>query len=267
MKKITSLQNPFVKQVVLWQEKSKERKKDGFVVIEGIKEIQKAVSADYEIYTVIFCPEKMAESQILEILPIHKISMTEWIEVNQEVFAKIAYREDIENFVVISRPKSHALSDVKLSSNPLLIVLESVEKPGNLGAILRTADAAGVDALLVCDPQTDIYNPNIIRSSIGCVFSKQIGVCSSEEAIEWLKNQGIKIFCTALTAAKFYHETDFTQASAIVLGTEAFGLTQKWLNASDANVIIPMSGQADSLNVSTSCAIVTFEAKRQRKFA
>jgi TrmH family RNA methyltransferase len=144
--------------------------------------------------------------------------------------------------------------------------LEAVEKPGNLGAILRTADAASVDAVIICDPLTDIYNPNAIRSSIGCVFTNQIVSTSSDKAIEWLKNNNIRAYAAALTARKNYHETDLTGSTAIVMGTEANGLTQKWLNQTDVQIIIPMCGDIDSLNVSTSTAILIFEAMRQRNF-
>jgi TrmH family RNA methyltransferase len=141
-----------------------------------------------------------------------------------------------------------------------------VEKPGNLGAVLRTADAAGVDAVIVCDPRADLYNPNTIRSSIGCVFTVPVVCCESAEAIAWFKSKGIKIFTAALTAAHFYHEADLTQATALVMGTEATGLTSKWLEAADVNIKIPMQGRIDSLNVSVSTAILVFEAMRQRGF-
>ncbi|MCS6833854.1 MAG: RNA methyltransferase [Flammeovirgaceae bacterium] len=266
MKKITSLQNSFVKQVVTWQEKAKERKRDEKIVIEGLKEIEKALRAGYLPETMVFCAEKISLEEIKEQLPFSVLEQATWIEVSLEVFAKMAYREDSKNLLMISTPKNHELSLLRISSCPLLIVLEAVEKPGNLGAILRTADAAGVDALIVCDNQTDLYNPNVIRASVGCVFTVPVAVASSSEAIRWLKEKNIQICCTALSAAKPYHLADFRLPTAIVLGTEATGLTTQWLQASDANIIIPMSGYADSLNVSTSCAIVVFEAKRQRNF-
>lgn len=266
MKKITSLQNDFVKQVVAWQEKARARKKDEKIIIEGIKEIEKALRAGYSPETVVFCSEKISLQEVKARLPFPMLDQASWIEVSEEVFGKIAYREDSKNLLLISSPKKHDLSSLTVSSCPLIVVLEAVEKPGNLGAILRTADAASVDALIVCDNQTDLYNPNVIRSSLGCVFTVPIAVAPSAEAIRWLKEKNIRVYCTALTAAQPYHLTDFTQPTAIVLGTEATGLTEQWLKASDANIIIPMRGYADSLNVSTSCAIVVFEAKRQRGF-
>jgi TrmH family RNA methyltransferase len=142
-----------------------------------------------------------------------------------------------------------------------------VEKPGNLGAILRTADAAGVDAVISCDPQTDFYNPNVIRSSVGCVFTQAIASSSTSETINWLKNKKIKIFCAYLDSSQPYHKIDFKQPSAIVMGTESTGLTEQWIESSDANIIIPMFGKIDSMNVSTSAAVLVFEAVRQRQIA
>jgi TrmH family RNA methyltransferase len=160
----------------------------------------------------------------------------------------------------------HGLNQLRLSKNPLLLILESVEKPGNLGAVLRTADAAGVDAVIICDPHTDFYNPNVIRSSVGCVFTNQIASATSEETINWLKENNIKIFSTYLKASAPYHETDFTKPCAIILGTEATGLSDLWVKKSDATIIIPMQGKIDSMNVSTAAAVVVFEARRQRGF-
>jgi len=162
--------------------------------------------------------------------------------------------------------KAHSLEQIKLSKNPLVLILESVEKPGNLGALLRTADAAGVDAVIICDPQTDFYNPNVIRSSVGCVFTTPIASATSEDTIAWLKHNAITVYCTYLKAAKPYHETDYTGPCAIVMGTEATGLSDLWIKSSTNNIIIPMQGKIDSMNVSTAAAVVVFEAKRQRAF-
>jgi TrmH family RNA methyltransferase len=148
----------------------------------------------------------------------------------------------------------------------LILILEGVEKPGNLGAILRTADAAGIDAVIICDPQTDFYNPNVIRSSIGCVFTKQLASATSAETIEWLRQKKVNIYCTYLQASKPYHTIDYTKPSAIVMGTESTGLSEIWVENSNANIIIPMQGKIDSMNVSTAAAVVVFEAKRQRGF-
>ena len=187
-------------------------------------------------------------------------------EVSLEVFEKIAYREGSDGLLAVAIPKYADLQAFKpKKKNPLIIVLETVEKPGNLGAVMRTADAAGVDAVIIADQRTDLYNPNAIRASVGCIFSVPLFACSSEECIKWLKANNITIYCTYLKASIDYLEADFKKASAIVMGTEATGISQQWVDAADQNIIIPMNGIADSLNVSVTTAIVTFEAIRQRR--
>ena len=261
--KITSLQNPRIKQVVLLQQKSKERIKQNLIVVEGCREIRWAVEAGFTAKALFFCPE-LLNSESRDVLELFKTDIL--TEVSRDVFAKIAYREGSDGLVLLANAIKSSLKDIILSENPLIIVLEAVEKPGNLGAILRMADAAKVDAILICDPLTDIYNPNVIRSGIGCVFTKQVVTCSTEEAIAWLKAKGIRSFAAALTAKQFYHQADLTVPAAIVMGTEADGLTDKWLNAVDEGIIIQMMGKHDSLNVAMATAIITFEALRQRKF-
>ena len=261
--KITSIQNPRIKQVVLLQQKSKERNKQNLIVVEGCREIRWAVEAGFNARSLFYCPDLLDEES-REVLELFRVAIL--TEVTRDVFAKIAYREGSDGLVLLASANKLSLDDLELSENPLIVILEAVEKPGNLGAILRMADAAKVDALLICDPLTDIYNPNVIRSSIGCVFTKQVVACSTEEAIAWLKVKKIRSFAAALTAKQNYHQVDLTVPSAIVMGTEADGLTDKWLNAADEGVIIPMMGKHDSLNVAMATAIITFEALRQRKF-
>ena len=152
------------------------------------------------------------------------------------------------------------------TKNPLILIAEAPEKPGNIGAILRTADAAKVDAVFIANPKTDLYNPNIIRSSVGCVFTNQIATGSTSEIIDFLKKNNISIYAAALQASKPYHQIDFTQSTAIVVGTEATGLSEEWRESSTQNIIIPMSGEIDSMNVSVAAGILIFEAKRQRGF-
>jgi TrmH family RNA methyltransferase len=258
---ITSLQNQQIKDVVKLNN-ARERRKQNLFLIEGARELSMAVSVgDYGIKKLFICEELLSiEAKILVRkwgIPVEKVSA--------EVFRKMAYREESDGIIAVSKPKYLTLDAVRLSANPFVIVLEAVEKPGNLGAILRTADAARVDAVIVCDPKTDIYNPNTIRSSIGCVFSQQIVACTSEEALQWLKQAGINVFAAALTASEYYYETDFTQPSAIVMGAEADGLTKFWLHNADHHIKIPMRGSIDSLNVSVSTAVLTFEAMRQRR--
>ncbi len=262
IEKITSVQNPKIKNIVKLQQKSSERKKQNLVVIEGMREISLAIKSGIQLNTLFICPDIISYDDVVVELKFDGQSF----EISKEVFEKLAYRGSTEGLIALAEPKQLKLGNIELRENPLVIVIESVEKPGNLGAILRTADAANVDAVIICDPLTDIYNPNVIRSSVGCVFTNQVVACSSDETINWLKEKGIKSFAAALTANKYYHEKDFTQPTAIVMGTEADGLTEKWLKDADEKIIIPMSGEIDSLNVSTSTAILVFEAMRQRNF-
>ena len=259
---ITSTQNQQIKEVVKLIVDAQERRKTNLFAIEGARELSVAVSAGFNIRKLFVCEEfftETGEKLVSKLkIPTEKVSV--------EGFQKMAYREKSDGIIAVSASKQLSLDKMKLSANPFVIILEAVEKPGNMGAVLRTADAAGVDAVIVCDPKTDIYNPNVIRSSIGCVFTKQVVACSSEEALQWLKKTGISIFAAELAASEWYHETDFTQPSAIVMGTEADGLTDYWLRNADRRIKIPMRGYIDSLNVSVSTAIITFEAMRQRNF-
>jgi TrmH family RNA methyltransferase len=256
---ITSLQNPKIKSL-LSLARPRERKKQQLFVIEGKKELTMALKGHYRIGSLFYCEELINPSE-LEALPLDGTQM--W-RVSKAVFEKMAMRENSGGILAVAEMKTHRLEQLQVSANPLLLVLESVEKPGNLGAILRTADAAGVDAVICCDVQTDVYNPNVIRSSLGCVFTTPLAVASSTDTISWLKQHGCRIYCTWLEASIPYTQADYTQACAIVLGAEATGLTAAWTTQADANIIIPMCGHADSLNVSVSAAIVVFEARRQR---
>ena len=184
--------------------------------------------------------------------------------VSKEVYAKIAYRGGTEGIVAEIRYRERTLKDIVLGENPLVMVLESVEKPGNLGAVLRSADAAGADAVVVCDPRTDLYNPNLIRASLGAIFSRQVAAASSEETIAWLKANGIRILTAQLQDSVLYYDTPMQGPTALVMGTESTGLTNLWRDAADAHIRIPMLGSLDSLNVSVSAAILLFEALRQR---
>jgi len=243
-------------------EKPRERKKQQLFLIEGKKEIELAVAAGYKIGNIFFCDEITSLDQIPSPLKEDKLI----IPVSREVFDKIAVRESSGGIIAVAEQKAHRLSEIKLRKNSILIILEAVEKPGNLGAILRTADAAAVDAVIICDPQTDFYNPNVIRSSVGCVFTNQLAAGTSQEVIAWLKKNQFNIFCTSLQASTPYHQIDYTPPCAIVMGTEATGLSETWTRISDANIIIPMQGKIDSMNVSNATAVVVFEGMRQRGF-
>ena len=256
---ITSVQNPKVKHVLLLQQKSAERRREGLFVVEGRRELQHCLEGGYEVDS-IFCCQELAQTDNLNDWPESQISI-----VNQKVYERMAYRGSTEGVVALVRTKSRRLEDLQLSEHPLIIVLESVEKPGNLGAVLRSADAAQADAVIVCDPLTDLYNPNLIRSSIGAIFTVPTVACSSEECISFLKKRNIRILTAQLQDSRLYYDTDMREATAIVMGTESTGLTNQWREAADAHIRIPMLGRLDSLNVSVSAAILLFEAVRQRE--
>ena len=253
---ITSKSNPKIKNVVKLQ-KSSERREQNRIIIEGRREIERTVACGFVVDTLFICNDILKESV--------NIAANYVEEVTLEVFEKIAYREGSDGLLAVAIPKYADLKSFKPKKNPLIIVLETVEKPGNLGAIMRTADAAGVDAVIIADPRTDLFNPNAIRASIGTIFNVPLFACSSEECIKWLRENDIKIYCTYLKASIDYLEADFRQGSAIVMGTEATGISDIWVEAADQNLIIPMNGIADSLNVSVTTAIVVFEAVRQRR--
>ena len=263
---ITSAQNPKIKRLLALQQKSSERREAGLFVVEGRREIEHCIEAGYEIDSVFVCPSLMSKTpdQLRgDVMP-GGDRASKVFTVSAAVYDKIAYRSGTEGIIAEVREKSIRLTDLQLSEHPLIVVLESVEKPGNLGAVLRSADASGADAVIVCDPWTDLYNPNLIRSSIGAIFTVPCVACSSKDCIEFLKARGIKIFTAQLQDSELYYDTDFRGGSAIVMGTESTGLTDIWRQAADAHIRIPMLGRLDSLNVSVSAAILLFEAVRQR---
>jgi TrmH family RNA methyltransferase len=235
----------------------------GLFTVEGKKEILLCAEAGYEITELYYCLDIVKDHSLLQ-NPLFKSA--QHIEITLHVFEKIAYRESRDGYFAVAKTRYKNLQQVKLSEQPHIIILEAVEKPGNLGAILRSADAARVDAVIVCDKKTDIFNPNAIRSSLGCLFTNQVVCCSNEECLAWLKEKGIHTYAAALTASEFYHAQDFKKPTALVFGTEADGLSEFWLSKADKQIKIPMRGKIDSLNVSGSCAIMMFEVERQRGF-
>ena len=253
---ITSVQNARVKHVVALQQKSSLRREEGLFVVEGQREIEHCIACGYDIV-------EMFTVDCLQFTGDYPVTT-----ISHQVYEKMAYRGSTEGIIAVAKVKDHNLSSVNrhLSTvnNPLVIVLESVEKPGNLGAVLRTAEAAGVDAVIVCDPLTDLYNPNLIRASIGGVFSVPVAVCNSKECIAFLKEHKIRILTAQLQDSYDYYDYDMLGATAIVMGTESTGLTLQWREAADAHIRIPMLGRLDSLNVSVSAAILMYEAVRQR---
>jgi TrmH family RNA methyltransferase len=259
-KQITSIQNPLIKEVLQLQEKSRTRKNKALFIIEGVREISLALRGNYEIQTLLFYPELFDVSEINSVTSENTVC----IEITKAVFEKLAYRSSTEGIIAVAKAKKLDINSLYLSKNPLILIAEAPEKPGNLGAILRTADAAHLDAVIIANPKTDIYNPNIIRSSVGCVFTNQIATGTTTEIIDFLKQNNISIYSAALTASVPYTNVNFKESAAIIVGTEATGLSQEWLENSTKNIIIPMQGEIDSLNVSVSAAILIFEAKRQR---
>ena len=277
---ITSVQNARIKHVVVLQQKSSLRREEGLFVVEGRREIEHCIACGYEV-TEMFTVDGLqftgdysgnGLSGLANISSVNcQLSTVNYI-VSPQVYEKMAYRGSTEGVIAVAKCKDHSLSSFLIphssfldKKDPLIIVLERVEKPGNLGAILRTAEAAGVDAVIVCDPLTDVYNPNLIRASIGGVFSVPVAVCTSEECIAFLKERQIKILTAQLQDSYEYYDYDMRSATAIVMGTEATGLTQQWREAADAHIRIPMLGRLDSLNVSVSAAILMYEAVRQRR--
>ena len=258
---ITSVQNTRVKHVVALQQKSSLRREEGLFVVEGQREIEHCVACGYEVVEVF--AKQGDGSFVRSIADLTKEPSPCYV--SDAVYEKMAYRGSTEGLIAVVKCKEHTLKNLRLKEDPLIVVLESVEKPGNLGAVLRTAEAAGVDAVIVCDPLTDVYNPNVIRASIGGVFCVPTAVCSSEECIAFLKAHQVQILTAQLQDSYEYYDYDMRQATAIVMGTESTGLSQQWREAADAHIRIPMLGRLDSLNVSVSAAILMYEAVRQRK--
>lgn len=259
MKQITSVQNPFIKSLIQLQEKAKARKQSGTFLIEGMREIELAIKGNYEIETILFLPELVSNNQITKLTD-------NPIEISKEVYQKLAYRDTTEGILAVAKTKSLQLADLKLSENPLILVMEAIEKPGNIGAVLRTCDAAKIDAVIIANPKTDLYNPNIVRSSVGCLFTNQIATGSTEEVIDYLMQKNINFYSATLQNSTSYHTQNYTLPTALVVGTEATGLSELWRKKATQNIIIPMQGEIDSMNVSVAAAILIFEAKRQRGF-
>ncbi|MBV7267909.1 TrmH family RNA methyltransferase [Winogradskyella luteola] len=262
-KLITSPQNPLIKQLTQLKEKSRERKKTNTFLIEGKRELSLAIKSSYKIEKLLFYADLFSESEA-KAMSSYGIEI---IEISKDVFQKLAHRDTTEGIIAVVKSKAHELEGLKFESkDPLILVAEAPEKPGNIGALLRTADAANVDAVIIANPKSDLYNPNIIRSSVGCVFTTEIALASSEKAIAFLKKYNFNIFSAILQESEPYHIQDYTLPTAIVVGTEATGLTQEWRDAATKNISIPMQGIIDSMNVSVAAGILIFEAKRQRDF-
>ncbi|MCF6223411.1 MAG: RNA methyltransferase [Flavobacteriaceae bacterium] len=265
-KQITSTQNPLIKEIIQLQEKSRVRKKKELFIIEGYREINLALKGGFQLKSILFCEEIISKNKVDFLIETSKQNI-EILEVSLNVYQKIAHRKTTEGIIAITIFKELGLNDLKLKNNPLILIAEAPEKPGNLGALLRTADAANLDAVIIANAKTDLFNPNIIRSSVGCVFTKQIATGTTEEIIAFLHKNNIEIYAAALSnESEIYTAINYKNSSAIVVGTEATGLSDTWLKNASKNIIIPMQGEIDSLNVSVSAAIIIFEAKRQRNY-
>jgi TrmH family RNA methyltransferase len=283
VEQITSASNPKIKNLLLLQEKSRARREQGLFVVEGRRELEHCIAAGFKVRTLFICPEIMvapssnsAENYFLGRCPKNQFPASYFlrhpaltgasiIEIPESLYRKVAYREGTEGVIAEVEAKHIGLDDLELPENPLIVVLEAVEKPGNLGAVLRSADAAGASAVIVCDPLTDLYNPNLIRASIGAVFTVPVVAASSQETIGFLKERGIQILTAQLQDSSLYYDVDMRGGTAIIMGTESTGLTDTWRQAADSHIRIPMLGRLDSLNVSVSAAVLLFEAVRQRE--
>jgi TrmH family RNA methyltransferase len=256
---ISSKDNPLIKKFRKL-EKSRERKESGLFVVEGIKEIQMALHNKFSCETLLLNETEIGLLSEFKSDPKINIQF-----VSTSLFETLTYRGTASKAMGIFKAKEQSLDSLSLSKTPFVIILESVEKPGNLGAVIRTADACGADAVIVCDALTDFYNPNVIRSSVGTVFSKACVAASKELVFEWLTQQNIQVFTTFIEDSIPYTQADFRRPCALVAGTEATGLSPFWRKIEAQNIVIPMLGQNDSLNVSVATAVIAFEVVRQRK--
>lgn len=268
---ICSATNPKIKEALALGSKSNVRRERGLFLVEGRRELERCLQSGFTPRCLFRCPDLLPDSDFAQIQSLCKESPScRCFNIPPALYSKIAYRGGTEGIVAEIESKERSLSELdarlkSLTHPPLIIVLESVEKPGNLGAVLRSADASGADALIVCDPLTDIFNPNLIRASVGAIFSVPTLCCSSTQAISFLKERGIQILTAQLQDSELYYERNMTVPTAIVMGTESTGLGKEWREAADAHIRIPMLGIEDSLNVSVSAAILLFEAVRQRQ--
>lgn len=263
--KITSTQNPTIKAAAKLREK-RARDKAGLTMLEGYRELSRAHEYGMELVEVFFCPEQFLGVNEFALLEKLARSGCKMFQVADFLLTKLAYRERPEGLIATARVRQHPLSALPLHKNPLFIVAEAVEKPGNLGSMLRSADAAGADGFILCDPDTDIYNPNVIRASTGAIFSVPLAVCSSAEAIDFLRQNNIAIYSSTPHTDTLHSSVDMCRGCALIVGTEQVGLTDTWLDAADTKIRIPMLGKIDSLNVATAATLLLYEAARQRNW-
>lgn len=259
---ISSLSNRRVKSLVKLRTRRERRRQHAFLV-EGRVELRKALAWKSRVLTAYYCPSLCktgAEEEWLEKME----EGVEVVELSEPVFRKVSYREHPEGLLAVLRQPSMDLSELRVGPAPLLLVVESVEKPGNLGAMLRTAEAAGTAAVMVADPSTDVFNPNVVRASLGSLFTVPVAVASGQETLRWLRERNVNVIATSPTADRLNWEVDLRGGAAIVIGSEHHGLSDLWMSAADRQVRIPMTGAVDSLNAGAAAAVALFEARRQR---
>ena len=265
VKHISSTQNPEIRQLEHWNRKSRNRRKSGRFVLEGLRELGLSLKGGYLPDKLYFCPDILPEKRLRSIPGLESCPL---VSLSPEVYRYLAYRGKTEGVIGLMHSREHGLKDLVLNSEaPLVLVAEAPEKPGNIGALLRTADAAGLDAVIIADLRGDLYNPNVIRSSVGCLFTVQVAIGSSPEVLDYLRKQKMQILAAALGDSRRYDLVDYTGPTAIAVGTESTGLTAIWTQEADARIAIPMQGAIDSMNVSVAASILIFEAKRQRGFS
>jgi TrmH family RNA methyltransferase len=259
--KITSLKNEGIKNLVALRDR-KARDEQGLTLIDGVREISTALEAGVRFEKLYLCADLLEAKDFKRLTQLCKVEI---LETTQAVFEKIAFGDRAEGAIGVVRPVIRRVDDLKLPKNPFVVVVEKVEKPGNLGAILRSCDAAGVDAVIVCDAKTDLYNPNVIRSSLGAIFTVMIACGSNGQAQSFLHENKINAVGTFPDATMPYSDYDFKSPSAIILGSEQDGLSAFWHEHSQVKITLPMRGRVNSLNVSATAAIVIYEAIRQRR--
>lgn len=259
---ITSPANQLVKDLVALKKAAKRKKKD-LIIVDGEREVAAACASGWPVEKLFICEKLFKKGGVAG--RYFGLSESQLVSVTAEIFHKISYKDNPDGFLATIKPREIDINEVKLSNNPLIIVLEAVEKPGNIGAIIRTAAATGVDLIIINSSQTDLYNPNVIRASEGEIFSQKLVKMSVSETVLWLRTNNIRSFGALTDGSTDYTKADLSSKAAIVLGSEADGLSSEWRREVDERIKIPMAGKIDSLNVSVATAVITFEALRQRK--
>ncbi len=261
--RITSTANPRIKQALRLRD-AKDRKVQGRFLIDGRRELLAAIAASVKLHQVFFCPDPPAAAPLQQMLHALRLQGAELLEVSPAVMQRLAYGQRTEGVVAVAEARPLRLEQLSLARPALVAVLEGVEKPGNVGAVIRSADAAGVSAVLLADPATDIYNPNCIRASLGTVFHIPVCVAGGNEIESWLTQHEFRLFAARVDAALAYTQADLRGDVALVLGSEAHGLTEHWRGPQVTSIRLPMCGRADSLNVAAAAAVLFYEALRQR---